>query len=120
MGGNFVIETSRFRLVILCAITVGILHLCLLLISIAYNVLQKLCFSVWCTEKVKFICNIATFVGAIWAPRFAEASLGREPATSQVEDLWVSVLPQPAVVQFVPDILDSVCSVDTKSTSTNM
>ena len=86
MGGNFVIETSRFRLVILCTITVG----------------------------------IATFVGAMWSPRFAEASLGREPATSQMEDLWVSVLPQPAVVQFVPDILDSVCFVDTKSTSTNM
>lgn len=73
--------------------------------------------SVWCTEKVKLN---ATFVGAMWPPRFAEASLGREPATSQVEDLWVSVLPQPAVVQFVPDILDSVCFVDTKSTSTNM
>ena len=73
--------------------------------------------SVWCTEKVKLN---ATFVGAMWPPRFAEAPLGREPATSQVEDLWVSVLPQPAVVQFVPDILDSVCSVDTKSTSTNM
>ena len=69
---------------------------------------------------MKLICNIATFVGAMWPPKFAEASLGREPATSQVEDLWVSVLPQPAVVQSVPDILDSVCSVDTKSTSTNM
>ena len=33
--------------------------------------------SVWCTEKVKLN---ATFVGAMWPPRFAEASLGREPA----------------------------------------
>ena len=76
--------------------------------------------SVWCTQKVKLICNNSTLVGAMWPPKFAEASLNREPAASQMEDLWVRLLPQPTVVQFVPDILDSVCSVDTKSTSTNM
>ena len=64
--------------------------------------------------------NNSTFVGAMWPPKFAEASLDREPTASQMEDLWVSVLPQPAVVHFVPDTFDSVCSVGTKSTSTNM
>lgn len=110
---------------ILCTITLRILHLCLLVLTttllwcIIYTLAEILIFNL-SMEKVKLICNNSTFVGAMWPPKFAEAPLDREPIASQMEDLWVRLLPQPAVVHLVPDSLDSVCSVGTKSTSTNM